>query len=174
MSINSNPTVYQQNMKNHPGIKIFSFIAGVMDTGDHPLLRYISENCRKNYKFPSGARQLICEKMTWNWKSRVRLPQVNVIYEPYPTHVHIIQLFSTLPPIRPSIFTEKMIFTALPDKKDDAVKKTESHKYIPGRYEYYFLWAWDVNCWSKVANACPIIIDLWISVQCVRILPFTL
>jgi hypothetical protein len=100
-------------------------------------------------------------KISW------RLPQVNVIYEPYLTHVHIIQLFSTLPPLRPSIFTEKMI-PALPDKKDDAVKKTESHKYIPGRFEYYFHWAWDVNCWSKVANACPIIIDLWISVQYVR------
>ena len=117
----------------HPGIKIFSFIAGVMGTGDHPLLRYIFENFRKNYKFPSGARQLIREKITWNWKSQVRLPQVNVIYEPYLTHVHIIQLFSTLPPLRPSIFTEKMI-PALPDKKDDAVNKNRKPQ-IHTRYD---------------------------------------
>jgi hypothetical protein len=60
---NSISTKYEKNIL-HPGIKIFSFIAGVMDTGDHPLLRYISENFRKNFKFPSGARQLIREKIT--------------------------------------------------------------------------------------------------------------
>ncbi len=173
MSINSNPTVFQQNMKKHPASWHKNFLIYRQDTGDLITL-YLGISLKifeKIFKFPSGARQLIREKKTWNWKSQVRLPQVNVIYEPYLTHVHIIQLFSTLPPLRPSIFTEKMI----PDKKEDAVKKTESHKYIPGRYEYYCHWAWDVNCWSnKVANACPIIIDLWISVQYVRILPFTL
>ncbi len=37
----------------------------------------------------------------------------------------LYNFFSTLPPLRPSIFTEKMI-PALPDKKDDAVKKQKA------------------------------------------------
>jgi hypothetical protein len=35
-------------METHPGSKFFSFTAGVVDTGDKPLLSSISSNFRQN------------------------------------------------------------------------------------------------------------------------------
>jgi hypothetical protein len=37
MSVNSNPTASQLNTKKLPVSKFFSFIAGVIDTGEKPL-----------------------------------------------------------------------------------------------------------------------------------------
>jgi hypothetical protein len=51
-SVNSNPTASQQNIEKHPGSKLFTFIAGVIDTGDQPLHMNISTNFRKNSKLP--------------------------------------------------------------------------------------------------------------------------
>jgi hypothetical protein len=44
MSINSNPTASQENMKKLLVSKYFSFITGVVDTGFKPLLSNISNN----------------------------------------------------------------------------------------------------------------------------------
>jgi hypothetical protein len=44
MSVNSNPTESQQNKKKLPVSKFFSFIAGVVVTGNEPLLSNISPN----------------------------------------------------------------------------------------------------------------------------------
>jgi hypothetical protein len=46
------PTASEQNMKKLPFLKFFSFIAGVVDTGDQPLLSKISANFRKILKWP--------------------------------------------------------------------------------------------------------------------------
>ncbi len=50
MNVNSNPTASQQNKKKLPVSKIFPFIAGVVDTGDQPLLSNISANFEKIWK----------------------------------------------------------------------------------------------------------------------------
>jgi hypothetical protein len=47
MNVNSNPTASQQNKKKLPVSKFFPFIAGVVDTGDQPLLSNISANFEK-------------------------------------------------------------------------------------------------------------------------------
>ncbi len=46
------PTASEQNMKKLPYLNFFSFIAGVLDTGDQPLLSKISANFRKILKWP--------------------------------------------------------------------------------------------------------------------------
>jgi hypothetical protein len=52
MNVNSNPKVCQKNMKKYPGSKFSSFIVGVIETNDQPLLSTISTNFRENSKLP--------------------------------------------------------------------------------------------------------------------------
>jgi hypothetical protein len=54
MSVNSNPMVSQQNTKKRPGSKFFLFIAGVIDTGEQPLLMNICANFRKKRNCLNG------------------------------------------------------------------------------------------------------------------------
>jgi hypothetical protein len=58
MIVNSNPTASQQNWKNHPGSKFFSFTNGVIDTNDQ--LTNISASLRKKFEIDLG--KLISEK----------------------------------------------------------------------------------------------------------------
>jgi hypothetical protein len=50
MSVNSNQTASQQNMKKFPISTICLFIAGIVDTGDKPLLLNISANFREKFR----------------------------------------------------------------------------------------------------------------------------
>jgi hypothetical protein len=52
MSVNSNLTASQQTMKKLHISTFLSFIAGVVGTGDKPLLLNIATNFRKNSKWP--------------------------------------------------------------------------------------------------------------------------
>ncbi len=57
MNVNSNPTASQQDKKKIPVSKFFPFFAGVIDTGDQPLLLNISANFHKHLKWPQPDTQ---------------------------------------------------------------------------------------------------------------------